>query len=335
MNAQWPGRRALSRRSRRGFTLVELLVVIAIIGIRVAMLLPAVQSARESARRAQCQNHMRQIGLATVNFEDAKKHLPPSHWSPISAKTGTKAYHSVLSYILPFIEESAIADQWDFEQSWDHSDSSLPVDNKRLSEQTIATFRCPSVPEERVENPGACDYTVCERIQVGWALTELIEAGAVTPQGNARGLYESVLSTTNKSGLYGDTSLLAERFPKITDVTDGMSKTFMWFETGGRPIAYRDGATYTVEIAGGRRTVQATTSGGSSWADYENWHYVHERCGNAFFNCTNNEEIYGFHTGGAFFGMGDGSVQWVSDTIDPNTFVALFTRDSGDIGSLE
>jgi prepilin-type N-terminal cleavage/methylation domain-containing protein len=67
-------------RQRRGFTLVELLVVIAIIGVLVALLLPAIQAARESARRSQCQNNLRQIGIGITNFIDAKKHFPPGEW---------------------------------------------------------------------------------------------------------------------------------------------------------------------------------------------------------------------------------------------------------------
>src|SRR5205814_4002157 len=95
----------------RAFTLVELLVVIAIIGVLIALLLPAIQAAREAARRSQCQNHLKQIGLATLNFEAQKKYLPPSKWSEQSTTIGqTAPSHSTLSYLLPYVEESALAD---------------------------------------------------------------------------------------------------------------------------------------------------------------------------------------------------------------------------------
>ncbi len=90
-----------------GFTLVELLVVIAIIGILVALLLPAIQAAREAARRAQCQNHLKQLALACINYESAKKHMPPGF---VSQPHITEAWGWGV-FILPYIEEQAIYDQ--------------------------------------------------------------------------------------------------------------------------------------------------------------------------------------------------------------------------------
>src|SRR5919106_972509 len=91
------------RRTTGGFTLVELLVVIAIIGVLVALLLPAVQAARESARRMQCQNHLKQIGLGIHNFEDTNKTLPHSRYD--------NRYTWAVE-ILPFIEQKALFEQW-------------------------------------------------------------------------------------------------------------------------------------------------------------------------------------------------------------------------------
>src|SRR4051812_4168089 len=148
--------------NRRGFTLVELLVVIAIIGILVALLLPAIQAAREAARRTTCQNHMKQLGLATLNYEVNKKELPPSKYVAfIAGPAGsTQVKHSTIQYILSYMEETAIAGQWDFKKSWDNSQPALAIDNKRLSDKYIATLRCASCPEPRTEWPGATDYRV-------------------------------------------------------------------------------------------------------------------------------------------------------------------------------
>jgi prepilin-type N-terminal cleavage/methylation domain-containing protein/prepilin-type processing-associated H-X9-DG protein len=137
------------RERRFGFTLVELLVVIAIIGILIALLLPAVQSAREAARRTQCKNHLKQIGLAILNYETQKGELPPgtflgegSSWS---------------AYILPYLEEGQafadlrIGDNDDFNSQWasssqydDVADLGELYQNIRLVETVISSFRCPS-----------------------------------------------------------------------------------------------------------------------------------------------------------------------------------------------
>jgi hypothetical protein len=103
----------------------------------------------------------------------------------------------------------------------------------------------------------------------------------------------------------------------------------MWFETGGAPIYYKDGVAVTSIRPGAAATGE--TQGGDTWANFDNWYVVHNRCGTSFFNCHNNEEIYSFHVGGAFFGMGDGAIRFVSTTIDPDVFVSMFTRDSNDI----
>src|SRR5215212_10037166 len=108
-------------RRRFGFTLVELLVVIAIIGILVALLLPAIQAAREAARRSTCQNHVKQITLATLNYETARKSLPPSKYTGfVSGPQGlVQVQHSTIQYILSYMEETAVADKWTFKQIWD------------------------------------------------------------------------------------------------------------------------------------------------------------------------------------------------------------------------
>lgn len=103
-------------KNRRGFTLVELLVVIAIVGILIAMLLPAVQSVREAARRTDCLNNLRQIGLATINFHDAHGTFPAARIAesnqvlPIFAVNGPESWYVRL---LPYLEQQPLFDQWD------------------------------------------------------------------------------------------------------------------------------------------------------------------------------------------------------------------------------
>jgi prepilin-type N-terminal cleavage/methylation domain-containing protein len=312
---------------RAAFTLVELLVVIAIIGILVALLLPAVQAAREAARRAQCLSHLKQLGLATLNYESVTKKLPPAAFKETREIAGAgprpetvTITHSSLPFILPYIEEVQVADQYDLDRPWNDSQPSKPIDNARISQTPIAIFKCPSYGDDRLETPAAIDYTICDRIiQTTADIKPLFDSGAIRPRPNAKGLYQSVLAM-NFVGA-------ATRVPKITDVIDGMSKTFMWFETGGRPHTWRNGQRWA---GGNPRGIVYETQGGRSWAEYDNWHSVHEACGTSLFNCTNDEEIYSFHPGGALFGMGDGSVQFVADSINPDAFVTKFTRDSED-----
>ena len=325
------------RLQGRAFTLVELLVVIAIIGILVALLLPAIQAAREAARRAQCQSNMKQLSLATLNYETSRKRLPPAKFVDRDASGGgrpTPIYHSTMQFVLPYMEETSVADRWDFKKTWDHRDNALPIDNFTLSQTRIPVLRCPTAPEDRATvtgsgvssfNHGATDYRVCEIISPdpARALQQLINEGRVKARPNQQGRYESLL--------YNEwtPSEFTTKFATLRKVTDGMSQTFMWFETGGAPLYYRDGTL----VSSGRPGASATgeTQGGDSWANHENFYWIHDRCGSAFFNCHNNEEIYSFHIGGAFHGFGDGAVRFISDSIDPDVYVSLFTRNSGDI----
>jgi prepilin-type N-terminal cleavage/methylation domain-containing protein len=325
------------QRQGAGFTLVELLVVIAIIGILVALLLPAIQAAREAARRTQCQNNMKQICLATLNFESGRKFLPPAKWyETVPQPNGRPGIlrHSTLPYLLSYMEETAVAGQWDMTKTWDDSDATKSIDNKRLSETMIPSLRCPTAIDDRstIEatgesraNTGATDYRVCDSIVTGPtnALRKLIDEGAVKPRPNSKNGYFSLL--WNESSEAEGKSKPAY----LRQATDGLSQSFMWFETGGAPVFYRSGAP----VSGNRpnSTTTGETQGGDSWAQYYNWYAIHDRCGTAMFNCNNNEEIYSFHTGGAFHGMGDGAVRFVLESLDPEVYVSLFTRDSGDI----
>src|ERR1700761_9311018 len=121
--------RSGSTLRRSAFTLVELLVVIAIIGILVALLLPAIQAAREAARRAQCQNHIKKLALACLNYESSKKHLPPGF---ISDPTRTEAW-AWSTFILPYIEEQALYDKLSPSETFQQ-----PVDATRKTNRNLA-----------------------------------------------------------------------------------------------------------------------------------------------------------------------------------------------------
>lgn len=121
-----------SRTAARGFTLVELLVVIAIIGVLVALLLPAVQAAREAARRTQCLNNLKQLGLAFQLHHDSTKHLP------VDPKSGTKYNEMVVAQLLPYIEKSNVKDLYDPGKGFNHPD------NLQVYVLEEPLFLCPS-----------------------------------------------------------------------------------------------------------------------------------------------------------------------------------------------
>ena len=146
----------MSAQQRRGFTLVELLVVIAIIGILVAMLLPAVQAAREAARRIQCTNQFKQVGLALHNYHSAVQTFPPGQflWLPgdgmndsncgvHDSNTPGGIYFGWATFILPFLEQQEIYDQADF-GAWSCGDL---VTNYAVMGMRIETYICPSNPQ--------------------------------------------------------------------------------------------------------------------------------------------------------------------------------------------
>jgi prepilin-type N-terminal cleavage/methylation domain-containing protein len=321
----YPPRRTI--RNRPGFTLVELLVVIAIIGILVALLLPAIQAAREAARRTTCQNHMKQLGLATLNYEVNKKELPPSKYvANLATSAGALTVkHSTIQYILSYMEETAIAGQWDFKRTWNDSQPALAIDNKRLSDKYIATLRCASCPEARPDFPGATDYRVCDAISTDktknhW-LPTMIADGKIKARPNRKGDYVSLLYNSVTNGI-------SDPAAKLKNCTDGTSQTFMWFETSACPVLYKKGQV---------SLDKPDEKNSASWADYDNFYVIGNTLdyvktfGTDFQNVHNNNEIYSFHSGGCYYTMGDGAVKFINNDLDPDVYVSYFTRDSNDI----
>jgi prepilin-type N-terminal cleavage/methylation domain-containing protein len=272
-----------------GFTLVELLVVIAIIATLIGLLLPAVQSARESARRTNCLTNMRQLGLGIHSYMDARKKLPPG-WTRAAGSKRPPSDHNLISFLLPYIEESTIYDQMDFSYNWSQ------LKNRSATASEIKLVRCPSAPKNA---DFVSDFAVCNNI---------------TP-----GVYNALRSAKRITERTDREGMLRKGPRKMSDITDGLSKTFMLFEDGGRPKRYLDGG----------KEVKGTVSG-ARWADHESWYNIHYQTAGRMQNIDNNNEIYSFHQQGCNYLMGDASARFFDDSLDPEVFVSLFTGSAGD-----
>ncbi len=309
-------RLACRRHLSSGFTLVELLVVIAIIGILVALLLPAIQAAREAARRSQCASQMKQITLACLMYENTKKEFPPAYTVPSVTSPLTKK-HNYMAFILPYLEENAIADQYSFEHDWSTAgrpDPANPNPNDELTKAPLQVTLCPSVPVHPQLN--VSDYSIAACFsQVSAARQDLVNARLV-PDLPLK-LWQSILHNYEPKAS-GTWPLLPNTRAK--DVTDGLSHSMLLVECGGRPIVSKNGIDTGQQIGGGE------------WASIDNWFVIHDLCnGNQLMNCHNSNEIYSFHTNGCNFSMGDGSVHFIQESISPTLFCALFTRAGGEI----
>ena len=305
-------KKSIGVRYQHGFTLVELLVVIAIIAMLVTLLLPAVQAAREAARRTQCANNLRQLSLGVVNFESARNFLPPSYTRPGKSALSFDTRHSLITFVLPYMEEQAMADMMSFEYDWNASRHPTPErSNARAAATNLDVTICPSTPERSMQ--GANDYAVCGNI-ANSAQNLLVQRKLIEPRIDWFSMLHPQFRVAGSSQL---------RYSKITlqRIVDGLSKSYMLFEGAGRP------QSYIGRVAEARNNLT-----GARWADDAAEFWVHDLCnGTSMMNCNNNNEIYSFHTGGCNFSMGDASVRFVTVDVSPNIFVSQFTRAAEDL----
>lgn len=295
------------RQSRKSaFTLVEMLVVIAIIGMLMALLLPAVQAARESGRRADCQNNLKQIGLAFHNYADTNKGFP--------ALTTTSPAHGWAVDILAFLEQEPIRKAYRFAESY-CSTSNLPV-----IATAIRVFQCPSSP---AVNRTAMVYdsgTGLAMAGTGGA-TDYFAHGAISSEDLAGGL-------TRKP------ALMPDKVQPIQGILDGTSQTILIDEVAMRPTYYVNGYKQTTPAS-------VALPSAAIWAGFAaTGLYMFNADGTASVtpltaacgvNCNNDAGVYAFHPGGANALFCDGSVHYLSKSTAASVVIALATRDGNEI----
>ena len=314
-------------RRRRGFTLVELLVVIAIIGILIGMLLPAVQSVREAARRSSCLNRMRQLGLTVHNFESAQNRLPPGG---ISAGS-TPSEISVAVVLLPYFEQQNIRNL--VPESNDHAAYTF------LAKNRIDILLCPSALDEKIiGSDNFCNHY--------FAITGPVD-NFVTGDGTG-GAYNGVdYPEVGINAGHGPTGLSGVFSPskadngspsqkgtyeyrnskKFRDVLDGTSNTFMFGEISweqDQNVAGNQLMEYRPWTRGPTRSLNV------SW----NWGAkpITDNPINGKIYLGSNRVSFGSqHPGGCNFVFADNSTRFISETIDMNTYFALASIDQGEI----
>jgi prepilin-type N-terminal cleavage/methylation domain-containing protein len=315
---------------REAFTLVELLVVIAIIGILIALLLPAVQAAREAARRMQCANNLKQLGLALHNYHDVHKQFPLGavHHQPYAFGTPSNDNHgSLLVALLPFIEQQNLYDNCDF--TTDTMFNSTISGGQKVHEVWVTAYLCPS--------DGGQDYIA-----------------------NGNPLYPSTtglkLATSNYAASMGNQwfspcAFGANMFGTGSAIhghnEDGslISGVFSHTAWGASIADIRDGTSNTIALGEIRPSC--------SWHARDGWMHVNSlwfatTCPINYNNCENEPDYdpscapaggawscdMGFksrHTGGCQFVLADGSVHFLSENIDYDTYQRLGDRRDGQV----
>ena len=306
-------------RKRYAFTLVELLVVIAIIGILVGLLLPAVQAAREAARRMQCSNNLKQMGLAMLNYESANKRFPNNN--PVVARTpGQSIIQGPWTYaILPYMEQNAIYQAYDVNRGF----SETP--NRQFLTASLPMYKCPSSPVPAITSFVAVSPSFApDRAATGGNRFD----ATIVEYASALSVLEPPMNLP-PAGFVRPRGFLAQYTASnsIQVITDGLSNTIMFGESAGGPTRYN------------KRIVAGDQS--SPFGHFGGWNRflftrmgndgVTAYAGNCLVNCTNwaGQNMYSFHAGLSQIGMGDGSVRTLSETVSMDAFYRLVAAQDG------
>lgn len=296
-------------KHRKGFTLVELLVVIAIIGVLVALLLPAIQAARESARRTQCANNLKQLALACLNYESANKTFPVGG----ASKGNMLSFHA---YILPYIEETALYDQIDFKltNGWGQTV------NHKVAMSPVNMYFCPSnihgvydgVPDVQKSLFASSSYQGQQAYTQHYTGVAGAKGAHPTSPNNYDWEPDDSRCGSSYDGISVNGVLYRDSKVKSQDITDGLSHTLL--------------------IGEQQYGVSAWIAGISS---APNWPCNMTCCKNVAFGINfdqwgaqwNDQSFGSLHPGGAQFGSVDGSIHYLSDDADILVYKSMASRN--------
>jgi prepilin-type N-terminal cleavage/methylation domain-containing protein/prepilin-type processing-associated H-X9-DG protein len=292
-------------RSRRGFTLIELLVVIAIIGILIGLLLPAVQKVRSAAARAQCQNNLKQIGLACHNYHDANQVLPPGHVAT-AAYPDTSPGWGWGTFLLPYLEQDNLYRQINLTQ---------PMQGQPAIQSIVKVFICPA------DAPPASAFAVTS------ATFDPVVLAAPSSYAATVGDDSSEADALTGNGIFYRNSRT-----RLTDITDGTSQTVMigdraWADSQGIWAGAPSGG---ILRAGPRNPWSfATASAAVLVQAHNNWINIRTDADGGL------DDFSSYHTNGVNLVFADGSVHFIrsitSDGPEHLAFWALGTRAGGEV----
>lgn len=332
-------RRMITRQRsvRHGFTLVEVLVVIAVVGILVALLLPAIQAAREAARSVQCRNNLKQVGVAVHSYADVHREVLPAVWRTHRPKEWDNFAWRL--ELLPRLEQAPLLDEFDLNQP------PLSAENLPFAQTVLNVFQCPSTPKypRQVERlgyansmqegirAGANDYVAVYLVSNGTTGEQLLGAWYGGPDVIRRtpGQFPAPFADLASYQRY-----LRTVPANLAKVADGLSNTGLVVEQSGRPTTYTNSDGEREATDGGYAAPPPLFEGAGdaflepsqgAWATAE----VAPLYGSTI-NQDNRLDPYGFHVGANVL-MGDGSVHLWAQKLDSGIVSALLSRDGGEI----
>lgn len=313
-----------------GFTLIELLVVVAIIGVLVGLLLPAVQSAREAARRTHCQNNLRQVGIGLHNHHAARDFFPTA------VSTGS-VRHYWCAQMLPYMDNNPLAALYDYTVVWNHAN------NREAVRVPLSFMNCPATPGGPLQHP---------QFKIGspaWGAAAADYMGSSGPNPELWTVVPAIVGTPdpgtgNRFGFFAGTVQPGRKGRQARQMTDGLAQSIAIVESAGRPqvwafgrmvpnsgsLSSPAGTKYYVRLCGWADPNTNDCTGfrfDASQPDPANQSIAP---GPQLVNGSNNGGIYAFHPGGATVLLADASVRFIAEGASPDVITAMLTVQAGD-----